>query len=114
MTKQKLPCPFCNDRDVRSHYRRSFNAARADEWVIECHGCSCELTGFETEQDAWERWNRRAVEPTAPMPCQHLRSQFLASVPSDTYVKERHKCMDCREEFIVNMVSLPVNRTGDA
>jgi len=37
------------------------------EWVIECHSCSCELTGFASEQEAWQRWNVRGnSEPQSP------------------------------------------------
>ena len=59
-----LNCPFCGHRDIRAHYRRSLNAAKADEWVIECHSCSCELTGFATERDALAGWNNRAAPET--------------------------------------------------
>lgn len=31
------------------------------EWVIECHSCSCELTGFTNEQEAWKRWSQRSL-----------------------------------------------------
>jgi len=51
-SNQKLSCPFCGGRDVRAHYRLA-------EWVIECHDCSCELTGFASSQDAWKAWNGR-------------------------------------------------------
>lgn len=55
-SKQKLSCPFCGGRDIRAHYR---GHPTSGEWVIECHSCSCELTGFASEQDAWKTWNGR-------------------------------------------------------
>lgn len=54
-----LPCPFCGDRDIRPHYRGN---PTSGEWVIECHTCSCELTGFASQTDAWTRWNTRRKE----------------------------------------------------
>jgi len=60
MTKQHLSCPFCGDRDIRSHHR---GHPTSGEWVIECHSCPCELTGFATETEAWTRWNKRAELP---------------------------------------------------
>ena len=82
-SKQKLPCPFCGDRDVRAHFRRSLNVAAGDAWVIECHSCSCELTGFATEQDAWERWNKRAVETPAPQSKFDLAFEIMRQLDSE-------------------------------
>jgi hypothetical protein len=50
-------CPFCKHRDIRAHHR---GHPTAGEWVIECHSCPCELTGFATQADAWKAWDQRA------------------------------------------------------
>lgn len=59
-SNQHLTCPFCGGKDIRSHHR---GHPSSGEWVIECHGCSCELTGFDSQQEAWDSWN---IRPSAP------------------------------------------------
>ena len=69
-SKQHSVCPFCGDRDIRSHHR---GHPLSGEWVIECHGCSCELTGFGSETEAWARWNKRpAVETSERTPARNM------------------------------------------
>ena len=68
-----LPCPFCGHRDIRSHHRGD---PLSGEWVIECHGCPCELTGFDSETAAWRRWNMREVAQVISGPTERERIEM--------------------------------------
>ena len=72
-----LACPFCADRDIRSHCDARLG------WSIQCHSCPCELSWFATEQEAWERWDKRAGNETPPVqaPCVHPASALFYHAP---------------------------------
>lgn len=85
-----LSCPFCDGLNLQAHHRGN---PLSGEWVIECHDCSCELTGFSSEQDAWKCWNDRLPVNTTYLAAEveRLRDELTAlTLERDAMKRERH------------------------
>lgn len=55
MAEKLKPCPFCGGEAVVDMDESWFW-----EWEVFCIKCGCALGHFDTEEEAIERWNRRA------------------------------------------------------
>ena len=56
-SSELLSCPFCGSTPGI----RYWNGNIADSVRYECQGCGCSLLWEETQSDALEAWNKRAV-----------------------------------------------------
>lgn len=92
-SKKWLPCPFCGDRDIRSRHR---GHPTSGQWVIECGSCSCELTGFASQQDAWACWNKRPA-PETPQPASKELALLLCRAAGWLAVPEGESAKSTRE-----------------
>lgn len=92
-SKKWLPCPFCGDRDIRSRHR---GHPTSGQWVIECGSCSCELTGFASQQDAWACWNKRPA-PETPQPTSKELALLLCRAAGWLAVPEGESAKSTRE-----------------
>ena len=65
MTKKLKPCPFCGDEAVIEQLDEDYN----NEWRIYCRNSNgeCKMQPctriYETQEDAIEAWNTRALTP---------------------------------------------------
>lgn len=54
-------CPFCggNRQDVYTYEHTFVTLPTIINYEITCYDCGCNLSGFDTEEDALDAWNRR-------------------------------------------------------
>lgn len=58
--------------------------------MIECHNCSCELTGFASELDAWVKWDTRSGHETTGYPGDSV-SRVLAEMTEAAQAARAHQ-----------------------
>jgi len=64
MSEELKPCPFCGSDNVHTQL---FDVKGTRFWYVACESCEIALDplfwdGNKTEQDAIDKWNRRAKE----------------------------------------------------
>ena len=52
------PCPFCKCNQPMTWHIGHFDKP----WIVECPKCSASEPHADTEKEAIELWNRRAIE----------------------------------------------------
>ena len=56
-----LPCPFCGLSDIDLFHDTSGDYEKHWSWGVECCNCRMGYQDNYTEQDAINKWNKRAV-----------------------------------------------------
>lgn len=57
MSKENKPCPFCGGKKI-SAVRDSLTGL----WAIGCETCFIIYGVSNTQEEAWEKWNKRSGE----------------------------------------------------
>lgn len=58
------PCPFCGAEAKDSSYRSCDCCGKAFNGRVVCSSCEAEVSHFDSAEEAYAAWNRRASDPS--------------------------------------------------
>ena len=61
MIPELKPCPFCSGNPDYSAGVYEYGVLIAPAPTVTCEGCGAHVEGYEGEQDAFDKWNRREL-----------------------------------------------------
>jgi len=73
-------CQKCGSDEVRTrHDIDNTPRLETDTWVVKCYGCGITTRWFDTEQQAINNWNTRAVDPRLKEALKRMRTLGVRS-----------------------------------
>ena len=93
-SKQQLtPCPFCGCKTQLVIGTRIDFVDQEWYWRVECKDCHANVSGYMTERQAIDAWNRRFckddIEEDGYITWKHYRDRFVRELTADINGRNR-------------------------